>query len=200
MGSMVNNTKVILFSIAFIIISARIAVAAASDPPNFQPNLTIKYLHPNTHKKVTIKNCLPGKTYQVPAGVNLTLIFEVHNTGDNPSGDPVSIDTWYDWPYRKPPNDYVDPDAVCVPEDPGDCQRMIKTLKADLSYMGKGGKGVYNIVAWADRFDTQTEVDEDDNYLGPIKIVVLPTVQTKKEPLVIQTPTMKTIKKPFQKK
>ena len=198
MGSMVSNIKVILFSIAFIIVSARIAVAGASDPPNFQPNLTIKYLHPNTHKRVTIKNCLPGKTYQVPAGVNLALIFEVRNTGDNPSGDPVSIDIWYDWPHRKPPNDNVDPDAVCVPEDPGDCQRVIETLKADLSYKGRQGKGVYNIVAWVDRFDTQTEVDEADNYLGPVKIVVLPTVQLKKEHLIIQTPIR--IRKRPQKK
>ena len=83
---------------------------------------------------------------------------------------------------------YVDPDVVCIPEDPGDCQRILKTLKADLSYMGKQGKGVYNIVAWVDRFDTQTEVAEDDNYLGPVKIVVLPTVQIKKEPLIIKTP------------
>jgi len=75
---------------------------------------------------------------------------------------------------------------------------MIETLKADLSYRGKQGKGVYNIAAWVDRFDTQTEVYEDDNYLGPINITVLPTVQTKREPLVIQTPTIKPIKKPLR--
>jgi hypothetical protein len=200
MRAMVSNTKVILLTMVLVIISARIAVAGATDPPNFQPNLAIEYLHPNTHKKVAIRNCLPGKAYQVPAGVSLSLIFEVHNTGDNPSGDGVSIDIWYDWPYGRPPNDYVDPDEVCLPESPSDCQRMIKTLKADLSYAGKEGKGVYNIVVWVDRFDTQTEVFEDDNYLGPIKIVVLPTVHTRKEPLVIQTPNIKTIKRPFQKK
>jgi len=106
MRSIVSNMKaILLFSIIFIIISARIAAAGAADPPNFQPNLTIKYLDPNTHKKVPLKNCSTNKTFQIPAGVSLTFIFEMHNTGDNPSGDPVSIDIWYDWSYKKHPND-----------------------------------------------------------------------------------------------
>ena len=197
MVSGIHAHKIILMSIVFLLLGARTVVAGASDPPNFQAKLTITYLDPKTHKKITFKQCVPGKTFQVPAGVTLTLIFEVYNISDNPSGDDVSIDIWYDWPYRKPPNDYEDADLVCAPEDPGDCLRLIKTLKADLSYTGKEGKGIYNIVAWVDRFDTQTEVDEDDNYLGPVKVVVAPIVQMKKQPLTIQP---QTIKKPLRRK
>ena len=60
---------------------------------------------------------MPGKTYRVPNEVTLTLIFEAHNTGDNPSGDGVSMDVWYDWPHKKLPKDTEDADLVCVPAD-----------------------------------------------------------------------------------
>ncbi|MCD4781366.1 MAG: hypothetical protein K8S27_12570 [Candidatus Omnitrophica bacterium] len=189
--------RIILFSLVLILINTQIAFAAASDPPNFQPDLTIKYLDTVTNKKITLRHCLPGKTYNVPSGVTLTLIIETLNLGDNPSGDPVSIDIWYDWPYRYSPKDDVDADAVCLPEGPGDCSKTIKKLKADHLYAGKVGKGVYNIVVWVDRFGTQTEVDEKDNFLGPIRIVAVPIVQNKQEPLQIYSPNRKTIKRKY---
>ena len=191
------NKKNILFSLILILISIRIVFAGAGDPPNFQPELTIKYLDTVTNKNITLRNCIPGKTYYVPSDVTLTLIIDAANTGDNPSGESASVDIWYDWPTRSTPKDDSAADIECIPENPDDCQTVMKKLKVDYLYNGKEGKGVYNVVVWADRFDTLTELDEKDNFLGPIKIIAVPTVQNKQESLQIYTPTRKTLKKKY---
>ena len=191
MASFLSYKKVILLILNVMLFSAQMCLAAASDPPDFQPQLTIRYFDSQKNREVTLKKCRPGITYQVPAGTVLTLIVDVLNMSDNPCGDPVSTDIWYDWPHQKRPKDVDDADAICIPDDPGDCQQIIENLKTDFFYKGKKGKGVYHIVIWTDRFDTQTEVCEDNNYLGPIKIVTKPSVLLKKAPLTTKPSVLK---------
>jgi hypothetical protein len=159
-------------------------------PPNLIITLTIEHTDPNTGKKVIFKadsaRGPKSKSIRVPAGAELVLKFSVDNTGGPPGGDGVSLDVWYDWPKRTKPGDNDQSDDGCLPEGPWDCFRMTKTLKADLFYKGKMGKGIYNIAVWVDRFNFVSELDETDNFLGPIKITVLPELKRKKAPLTLK--------------
>ena len=165
--------------------------AGATDPPNFIPRMTIQYKDPQTQKIIVHKidsYADAHKTYQVPGGAELTLNFKAVNTGDNPAGDPVSADVWLDWTGKTLPSDKSDADIVCLPEDPGDCVTFEETITADAGFKGSGGKGVYNILIWIDRFDTQTEIDEEDNIMGPVKIVAVKTLYLKKPAEIKQKP------------
>ena len=137
MASFLSYKKVILLILNVMLFSAQMCLAAASDPPDFQPQLTIRYFDSQKNREVTLKKCRPGITYQVPAGTVLTLIVDVLNMSDNPCGDPVSTDIWYDWPHQKRPKDSDDADAICIPDDPGDCQQIIENLKTDFFNKGK---------------------------------------------------------------
>lgn len=192
-----QRIKTCLSVILFIILPVTL-LAGASDPPNFIPSLTIQYEDPQTKKQIVheIESYSDvQKTYQVPGGVELTLIFETHNIGGNPGGDGVSLDVWLDWAKKSLPKDDDSADLVCVPQTPSDCFHFEETIAADADFKGSGGKGVYNMLIWVDRFDTQAEDDEEDNMLGPIKIVATkvyylqqPTL-IKPQPSVLKTPT-----------
>ncbi len=159
--------------------------------------MTIQYKDPQTKEQVVhevYSYAQKQKTYQVPDGVELTLVFETIITGDNPAGDPASVDVWLDWTDKTPPPAESVANFECVPEDPGDCARFEETIKADANFRGSGGKGVYNVLIWVDRFDTITEIDEEDNIMGPVKIVATKMlylkkpVEVKPRPPVLITP------------
>jgi hypothetical protein len=188
--------QLLFFSITFILTTS--LFAGATDPPNLVPAMTLQYEDPQSGEQIVHEidsYTKAQKTYQVPGGVELTLIFEVLNTGDNPPGDPVSVDVWLDWTGDEMPADESDADFVCVPEGLGDCVRFEKTIQANAGYEGNGGKSVYHILIWVDRFDTLTEVDDNDNVLGPIKVVAVPVLymqkpsEVKARPPVLKTPT-----------
>ncbi len=189
-----KNCFVTLMVLIFLVINCNSAFAVGSDAPNFVADFTLKYTDPQTDKVVVYKTSATDKprTIEVPAGVYIVLEFDAVNIGGNPGGDGVDMDIWTDWPYiwtdwhyENLPTDVDDADIVCIPHCPTDCLHIMKTIKADLNYEGKEGKGIYNIFAWVDRFDTLSEQCEDDNYLG-VKIIVRPII--KKKPLTIQQP------------
>lgn len=188
--------RIILLFLLIIVLTAFL-LAGATDPPNFTPGMTIQYKDPQTQKQIIHKiysYADAHETYQVPGGVEMTLVFEALNNGDNPGGDGVSVDVWLDWTDAEMPADESDADIVCVPEDPSDCYKFEETITADTDFKGSGGEGVYNILIWVDRFDTQTEVDEEDNIMGPVKIVAAKMLYLKKpaevkpKPPVLITP------------
>jgi hypothetical protein len=146
------------------------------------------------------------RRFEVPAGVDLEIRVQVVNLGDNPTGDPVSWDLWFDQPLHPFPGadltacwdapgvgldvdcwqamrdavdwDWWDQQAAnreCLPEDPGDCvdETIRVPMKADFD--GSRGRGVYVFLVWVDRFGTQTEIDEFDNVIGPVRVKTLPT-------------------------
>jgi hypothetical protein len=128
----------------------------------------------------------------------------VLNQGDNPSGDGVGWDLFFDQPRRPfPPEDFAvcfdaeqrldtdcyygmmdrvdwdwwhrqDADRVCLPDDPSDCLDETLSIPLDADYDGWRGRGVYAFMVWVDRFDTQIEIDDFDNVAGPVRVKVLP--------------------------
>ena len=82
------------------------AAAGASDPPNFVPEMTFSYIDPVTGER---HECGDGcRRFEVPAGVDLEIRMKALNMGDNPTGDPVSLDLWFDQPLHPfPPGDLV---------------------------------------------------------------------------------------------
>jgi len=171
--------------------------------------VTLSYTHPQTGEKVTFKTDSqqtngaewPGsaKNWSVPPGVELTIDMEYQNLGDNPSSDGFSVDLWFDWNKNQYPPDTEDADYVCLEEDPGDCRRFTKTITIEPDFPGKDGTGIYNIAAWVDRFDTQTEVSEDNNFVGPIQMKKSATLKIRKiKPVkpVKKLPLLKQLIKP----
>jgi len=66
------------------------------------------------------------------------------------------------------------PDLVCVPEKPGECIDVTIWVPMDLEHEGSRGRGVYSFATWVDRFGVVSEDDEFDNYLGPVRVKVVP--------------------------
>ena len=89
----------LVFAFVFVVailLSPTIAAAGASDPPNFVPEMTFSYVDPvNGEKHQCSGDC---RRFEVPAGVDLEIRVQTVNLGDNPSGDPVSWDLWFDQP------------------------------------------------------------------------------------------------------
>mgnify|MGYP001823795116 CR=1 FL=1 len=90
----------------FCLLSPSLAPAGASDPPNFVPEMTFSYVDPVSGERFECgSDC---RRFEVPAGVDLEIRVQALNLGDNPSGDPVSWDLWFDQPLNPlPPEDLV---------------------------------------------------------------------------------------------
>lgn len=191
-----------VFAVA-VLMSPAMVMAGASAPPNWAPELTFSYVDPVTSERHECGgDC---RRFEVPAGVDLEIRVQAQNIGDNPGGDPVCWDLWFDQPRSPlPPEDLADciddeqrldtdcwyammdrvdwewwdkqdADRVCVPEDPGDCVDETITVPMRADYDGSRGRGVYTFLVWVDRFDTVTESDEFDNVIGPVRVKALPT-------------------------
>jgi len=89
---------------------------------------------------------------------------------------PVDVDCWlalfervdWDWWNR------LEADRVCVPETPDLCEEVTMNVLMDPQFDGSRGRGVYSFAAWVDRFRIATEIDEFDNFAGPIRVKVVP--------------------------
>jgi len=178
------------------------ASAGASGPPNLVPEMTLSYIDPVSGER---HECGEGcRRFEIPAGVDLEIRMRVLDLGDNPSGDGVDWDFWFDQPRSPfPPEDFElcfdnegrldadcyagmvdrvdwerwdtqDADRVCVPEDPGDCLDETFSIALDADFDGARGRGVYTVLVWVDRFDSQIETNDFDNVAGPVRVKVLP--------------------------
>jgi hypothetical protein len=199
-----SDESVFVFVVAVsLLMSPAMAAAGAGDPPNFVPEMTFSYVDPATGER----NECGGdcRRFEVPAGVDLEIRVQVVDMGDNPAGDPVSWDLWFDQPRHPFPGedlvacwesdgegldvdcwqamrdrvdwDWWDEQAAsreCLPEDPGDCVDETITVPMEGDFDGSRGRGVYTFLVWVDRFGTQTEIDEFDNVVGPVRVKVQP--------------------------
>ena len=87
----------VVCTLAFLM-SPAAATAGASDPPNFVPEMTFSYVDPVTGER---HDCgVDCRRFEVPAGVDLEIRVQAVNLGDNPTGDPVSWDLWFDQPLH----------------------------------------------------------------------------------------------------
>lgn len=90
------DALVFVFVVVSFLTSPGSAAAGAGDPPNFVPKMTISYVDPVSGERHECgEDC---RRFEVPAGVDLQVRVQVLNMGDNPSGDPVSWDLWFDQP------------------------------------------------------------------------------------------------------
>lgn len=67
-------------------------------------------------------------------------------------------------------------DVVCVPEKPGQCENVVLRVPMDSEFDGSRGRGVYSLALWVDRFKQIAEDNEFDNFAGPVRVKVVPTV------------------------
>jgi hypothetical protein len=93
-------------------------------------------------------------------------------------GDRVDLECWsalverVDWGYWEE----LSADRVCVPSELGDCTDVTIRVPMDAAFEGTRGKGVYSIALWVDRFRVNTEIDEFDNFVGPVRVKVVPPI------------------------
>jgi len=201
---MLRDSQPVLAAVvlATIFTAPGMASAGASGPPNFVPEMMLSYLDPVSGER---HECGEGcRRFEVPAGVDLEIRLRVLDVGDEPSGDGVDWDLWFDQPRSPfPPEDFEicfddqrrldadcyfgmvdrvdwewwdtqDADRVCVPDDPSDCLDEIFSVAMDADFDGARGRGVYTFLVWVDRFDSQVEVNDFDNVAGPVRVKVLP--------------------------
>jgi len=92
------------------------------------------------------------------------------------SEDRLDIECWLTLTERVDWDAWIDlvPDLVCVPEKPDECVDVRIWVPMDLEHEGSRGRGVYSFGLWVDRFGVVTEGDEFDNFLGPVRVKVVP--------------------------
>ncbi len=171
-------------------------------PPNYVPELSLSYLDPVSGERVWCEeNC---RRFEAPAGVDLEITVRTKNEGTDLDQQGVPLDLFFDQRHHPFPglevadcqdgsgeigvecwSDLVRrvdwekwnalvADRVCVPEKPGECAEVTVRLTMDENFAGTRGRGVYSIAVWADRFQLTPERDEFDNFLGPVRVKVIP--------------------------
>ncbi len=65
-------------------------------------------------------------------------------------------------------------DRVCVPSSTDSCREETVRLFMDADFDGARRPGTYHIALWLDRFRISADRDEFDNFIGPIRVTVVP--------------------------
>lgn len=99
-----SDAMIFAFVVAMaVLMYPAVAAAGASDPPNFVPEMTFSYIDPVNGERHECGGAC--RRFEVPAGVDLEIRMQVVNMGDNPTGDPVSWDLWFDQPLHPFPGE-----------------------------------------------------------------------------------------------
>ena len=191
------------------VVSPGTAEATAFSSPNFVPQMELSYLDPSTGVRVSCGDgCrrfeVPaGVVLDIRVrvqnsggdpgtdGVSWDLWFDQRkhpfpglDIGPclDSDEDRIDLECWsalvdrVDWDYW----DALSADRVCVPSDPDECADVTLRVPMDEAFDGARGRGVYSFAVWVDRFRVATEVDEFDNFSGPVRVKVLPPVELEK--------------------
>ena len=198
-----STQRLLTPAICSLMAFAGFAAAGDSAPPNWVPTLNLSYADPQSGERIACgEGCrrfsVPaGVELQVHMtventggtpdgdGVPWDLWFDqrrhpfpgldIAACRDREDG-PVDVDCWmalfdrvdWDW-WRR-----LEADRVCVPEIPDICGEVTINVLMDPDFDGSRGRGVYSFAAWVDRFQITTEIDEFDNFAGPVRVKVLP--------------------------
>ena len=63
-------------------------------------------------------------------------------------------------------------DVSCVPFESGQCRDETVSLIMRPDFEGAHRRGVYHVAVWVDRFRSAVELDEFDNFAGPVRVTV----------------------------
>jgi hypothetical protein len=197
--------------VAILILGAVPVVAASGASPNFIPEMTLSYSDPVSGARVECGDGCRRFEVPVGVDLELRVrvlndgggpdgdgvpwdlwfdqrrhpfpgidIADCRDPGDNR----LDIDCWralaerVDWDSW----DGQIADWVCVPEKAGDCNDVTIKVPMEADYEGSRGNGVYSFAVWVDRFQTRPEENEFDNFVGPVRVKVLPASGSAPEP------------------
>lgn len=176
------------------------AGALENRPPDWVPALQLSYLDPASGERVSCSE--PCRRFEVPDGVVLAVRVSVANHGGEPSFDGPPWDLWWDQRLHPFPGidsaacvdrdgtidlpcwrelvERIDwarwqalpADLSCVPEEPGGCADVSVDVPVSAAFDGARGRGVYSLALWVDRFRVGLELDEFNNFSGPVRVAV----------------------------
>ena len=173
--------------------------------PNFVPEVHLSYIDPMSGEQIACEEGC--RRFEVPQGADLEISVATKNVGavfdghgvpwdvffdqrrppfpgldvsdcQDPGGE-INIECWQDLAGRVEWDlwNSVVADRVCVPEKPGECADVTFRVRMDENFEGSRGRGVYSLGVWVDRFHTNPETNEFDNYVGPIRVKVIPRAE-----------------------
>jgi hypothetical protein len=188
---------------AILIQGAAPAVAGTGDSPNFVPEMRLSYADPVSGERVECGDACrrfevpAGVDLELQVlvlnmggtvgsdGVSWDLWFDQRRYPfpgidiadcDDPAENRLDTECWealvnrVDWDSW----DSQTADRVCVPEKAGDCDEVTVRVPMDVDYDGSRGRGVYSFAVWVDRFRVHAEKNEFDNFVGPVRVKVVP--------------------------
>jgi hypothetical protein len=188
---------------AILIQGAAPVVAGAGDSPNFVPEMRLSYTDPVSGERVECGDACrrfeapagvdlelrvrvlnlggdPGSD-----GISWDLWFDQRRhpfpgidveACHDPVENRLDIECWeslvnrVDWESW----DSQTADRVCVPEKAGECNEVAIRVPMELDHDGSRGRGVYSFAVWVDRFRVHAEKNEFDNFVGPVRVKVVP--------------------------
>ena len=203
----IQSTAPILLVFSLALTTPVMAADAEGAPPSFVPELVLSYVDPGSGEILSCgEECrrfeVPaGVELEVRIGVRNNgggvgdegvawdLWFDQRRhpfpgvdlaACHDASVDRLDKDCWRAY------NDRVDweewtslvADVVCVPEKPGGCEDVTLRVPMDADFDGSRGRGVYSFAVWVDRFRVIGEDDEFDNFIGPVRVKVVPSEST----------------------
>ena len=189
--------------VLLIVFTAMHGFAADGAPRNFVPEMEISYVDPETHDRVACgaeckRFSVPaGVELEIRVRVKKTggdpddhgvpwdlwLDQRMHPFPGielapcrNPEGPGIDIECWRSLANRVDWSSWhsMVADRTCVPRDPESCSDVVVRTVADPAFEGSRGRGVYSIALWVDRFQSTIEEDEFDNFVGPVRVKVVP--------------------------
>ena len=188
---------------AILIQGAAPAVAGSGGSPNFVPEMRLSYTDPVSGERVECGDACrrfevpAGVDLELRVrvlnmggtvgsdGVSWDLWFDQRRYPfpgidiadcDDPAENRLDTECWeslvnrVDWESW----DSQTADRVCVPIKAGDCDEVTVRVPMDMDYDGSRGRGVYSFAVWVDRFRVHAEKNEFDNFVGPVRVKVVP--------------------------
>ncbi len=186
-----------------LLVTAAIASAVDSAPPSLVPLLTLSYVDPLSGETVSCAgDCrrmeVPdGVSLEVRVGVRNDggslegegVAWDLWFDQRRHPFPGIDLDPCFDesvgridLPCWQALEDRVDwegwsqiiADVVCVPEKGIVCDDVVVRVPMDSDFDGSRGRGIYSFAVWVDRFRVVAEDDEFDNFVGPLRVKVLP--------------------------
>ncbi len=179
------------------------AEETAFSPPNFVPFMELSYLDPSSGERISCGEDCRRLEVPAGIELELRIRVQNHGGSLDGEGvswdlwfdqrkhpfpgldiapcldteeDRLDLECWsallerVDWDHWQG----LSADRVCVPSGPNDCSDVIIRVPMDAGFDGARGRGVYSFAVWVDRFRATTETDEFDNFVGPVRVKVVP--------------------------
>ncbi len=193
----------VVILVSALVLGPDAAVAGSGGSPNFVPELRLSYTDPVSGDRIECGDACrrfevpAGVDLELQVrvlnmggtvgsdGVSWDLWFDQRRYPfpgidiadcDDPAEDRLDIECWeslvnrVDWDSW----DSQTADRVCVPEKAGDCDEVTIRVPMDADHDGSRGRGVYSFAVWVDRFRVHAEKNEFDNFVGPVRVKVVP--------------------------